>query len=177
MSEVKKWSIRKVKFEDVKPMPQNARTISDSALAALEYSIQRFGYVEPIVWNEATGHIVGGHQRFSVLKEQGVEEATMVVVDMSDETEQAANLTLNNPKIEGRWDDPISELLEQVQQADTSLFNALNMDKLKETLEKKSSESSDKQGGVDLEKGDTFCPCCGHRWDIGGDDITIEEQS
>ncbi|MDD2300189.1 MAG: hypothetical protein PHU69_11195 [Fermentimonas sp.] len=30
-----------------------------------------FGYVEPIVWNEETGNIVGGHQRYKILLEAG----------------------------------------------------------------------------------------------------------
>lgn len=29
----------------------------------LHRSIEEFGHVEPIVWNERTGHVVGGHQR------------------------------------------------------------------------------------------------------------------
>ncbi len=174
---VKKWVIRKVKLADVKPMPENARTIFDSALAALEYSIGRFGYVEPIVWNETTGHIVGGHQRFLILKQCGVKEANMVVVNLSVEKELAANLTLNNPKIEGTWDDPIGELLDRVEEADSGLFSSLNMDGLRETLDRKSSESSDAPSGIDLEKGDTLCPCCGYRWDIGGDDISVEGET
>ncbi|WP_228469486.1 ParB N-terminal domain-containing protein [Paenibacillus sp. JNUCC31] len=30
----------------------------------LRCSIEELGYVEPIVWNERTGHMVGGHQRY-----------------------------------------------------------------------------------------------------------------
>ena len=35
-----------------------------------------------IVWNKRTGHIVGGHQRFKVLKHQGHTEIECVVVDL-----------------------------------------------------------------------------------------------
>jgi len=171
---IKKWTIRKVRLADVKPMPENARSIPDGALAGLEHCIKRFGYVEPIVWNETTGNIVGGHQRFSVLSEQGVEEAQMVVVKLTPEEELAANLTLNNPKIEGTWDEPISDLLNQVEEADEGLFSALNMNKLRDVLDKK-LQPDEKPPGVDLTKGDTTCPCCGHQWDITGDDISLEE--
>ena len=169
-----RWTIRKVKLADVKAMPENARVIDDSALAALEHSIERFGYVEPIVWNETTGHVVGGHQRLSILREKGVKEASMLVVQMSVEAELAANLTLNNPKIEGTWDDPITDLLDSVKQADGGLFSALKMDKLKETLERGVPVDGENQSGINLEDGDTLCPCCGHRWDVTGDDISVE---
>lgn len=178
-----RWHIRKVRFLDVKPMPDNPRTISDRSLSGLEASIARFGYVEPIVWNERTGHIVGGHQRFSILKGRGVEEATMVVVSLAPEEEMAANLTLNNPKIEGTWDDSALPLITQVEEANNQLFKALNMDILKEALEKKAPEDGDEPSGIPVEDGDgegepdTKCPCCGHCWNIKAEDISVEELS
>jgi ParB-like chromosome segregation protein Spo0J len=184
-----RWQIRKVKLADVQPMPENPRTISDRALAGLEASLTRFGYVEPIVWNENTGHIVGGHRRFSILKGQGVEEATMVVVSLSPEEEMGANLTLNNPKIEGTWDESALPLIAQMEAADDKLFRALNMDTLKESLEKPSSLKGDDappsginvgdegEDGKKEEELDTACPCCGHRWNIGAGDVSVEELS
>ena len=29
----------------------------------LKRSMEQFGYVEPVIWNKATGRVVGGHQR------------------------------------------------------------------------------------------------------------------
>jgi len=187
-----RWKIRKVKLADVEPMPENPRTISDRALAGLEASLERFGYVEPIVWNERTRHIVGGHQRFSILKGKGVDEVTMVVVNFDTDEEVAANLTLNNPKIEGAWDEMALPLVQQVEQADEQLFRSLNMDTLKESLEKGKSDGTGDDddappGGIDVdddeENGDdddntgpdTECPCCGHRWSVRAEDVSVEE--
>lgn len=182
------WTIRKVRLSDVKPMENNPRVITDKNLAGLEASIERFGYVEPIVWNERTGHIVGGHQRYGVLKSRGVKEATMVVVDLSPEDEMAANLTLNNPKIEGTWDDTALPLVKQVEESDGELFDSLNMDSLRDALEKKSptpAEEEDPQPeGLDVDseddpepepEPDTKCPCCGHKWDVRAEDVSVEE--
>ena len=178
-----RWEIRKVKFTEVTPMEDNPRTITDKALSGLEASIERFGYVEPIVWNERTGHIIGGHQRFSVLKNQGVTEASMVVVDMPPEEEMAANLTLNNPLIEGTWDESALALVAQVEEADSALFDALNMDGLKETLEKSvPPPQNDGQDGIDVgddtppepNPPDTECPCCSYKWDVRAEDVSIE---
>lgn len=182
------WTIRKVKLSDVKPMDDNPRVMEDRNLAGLEASIERFGYVEPIVWNERTGHIVGGHQRYGVLKSKGVREAAMVVVDLSGSDEMAANLTLNNPKIEGTWDDTALALLSQVEDSDGELFDSLNMDTLRESLEKKPPKPSDDEvdpqpEGLDIDdeddeepdpEPDTECPCCGHKWDVRAEDVSVE---
>jgi len=125
-----KWEIKKVQLSELNVYDENPRQIDDKAFTALKKSMQRFGYVEPIVWNSQTSRIVGGHQRYKALLEQGVEEAHVVVVDMSDQEELAANLTLNNPKIQGEWDEPILDLLNQVKSSNADLFEALRFDDL-----------------------------------------------
>ena len=37
----------------------------------LKRSIEEFGFVEPIIWNKASGNVVGGHQRLRVLLDMG----------------------------------------------------------------------------------------------------------
>ena len=169
---VAKWKIQKVKLANVKLRPDNPRSISDKALEGLRHSLERFGYVEPIVWNKTTGHIVGGHQRYFVLVDAGVEEAKMVVVELSLEEELAANLTLNNPEIEGEWNDEAADLLHQVETNDAELFNSLNMDALKSSLEKTPKMDPADKGGKESE-GDTECPCCHHKWNIRAEDVAV----
>jgi ParB-like chromosome segregation protein Spo0J len=41
----------------------NPRTINDGAMKGLEASMDRWGLVQPIVWNKRTNNVVGGHQR------------------------------------------------------------------------------------------------------------------
>ena len=58
----------------------------------LKQSIQNFGYGEPIVWNERTGNMVGGHQRFKIMvHEQGHTELAVSVVDLDDQQERLLN--------------------------------------------------------------------------------------
>jgi len=101
--------IAKKKLSELKPAPYNPRKIDKETLEKLKQSIQNFGYVEPLVWNKRTGHVVGGNQRLRVLKELGMDEVDVVIVDLSLEEEKALNLALN--KIEGSWD---LEKLEEV---------------------------------------------------------------
>ena len=51
----------------------------------LKGSLDEFGYVVPIIWNERTGNIVGGHQRLTVLAEAGETEVEVSVVDVDPE--------------------------------------------------------------------------------------------
>ena len=71
----------------------------------LKRSIEAFGYVEPIIFNRRSGHIIGGHQRLKVLLDLGYSEAECVVVDLGDAEEKTLNIALN--KISGEWDIPM----------------------------------------------------------------------
>ena len=186
MSDIKSWKRQKVRLSDVKPMPLNPRTIETVNLAALKESMARFGYVEPIVYNKRTGHIVGGHQRYSVLSAEGVQEATMVVVDLAEDEEMAANITLNNPEIEGEWDDTATDLMAKVESSAPDLFGALRIGELKDYVEKMQPRQSednyhDKNEEVDIgdmaKEFDTTCPCCGFGWKIDADDVSVPGQA
>jgi DNA modification methylase len=105
----------------------------DPEYEKLKRSIVEFGYVEPVIWNKTTGHVVGGHQRLKVLIDTGVTEVECVVVEMSEEKEKALNVALN--KINGEWDkDKLALLITDLQGAefDVSLtgFDAVEIDKL-----------------------------------------------
>ena len=158
----KDLKMKVVKLVDVAMNPNNARSIGKEALDGLKASLDRFGYVEPIVWNKKTGHIIGGHQRYALLVESGVTEAMMVVADLSPEDELAATITLNNPEIEGQWNDEAPDLLHQLELSDGELFGKLRMDTLLTSLEKAVKPESNY---------DTECPCCSHRWKIEAKDI------
>ncbi len=94
--------IERKKLSELTPAPYNPRKISKNELEKLKRSIEELGYVEPIIWNKATGYVVGGHQRLKALQMLGVQEAECVIVDLSEAKEKALNIALN--KISGKWD-------------------------------------------------------------------------
>ncbi len=105
----------------------------DPEYEKLKHSITEFGYVEPVIWNKTTGHVVGGHQRLKVLIDTGVSEVECVVVEMREEKEKALNVALN--KISGEWDkDKLALLITDLQGADFDVsltgFDAVEIDKL-----------------------------------------------
>ena len=183
MSDIGKINIRIVEFERVQPMPDNPRIIDDVNLRGLRASLDRFGYVEPIVWNENTGHIVGGHQRFKVLVSQGLKNAPMVVVNLSKDDEMSANLTLNNPEIEGEFTPGTLQLLQSVQGADKELFGSLRLDDLTNTLAKRFRAGGDREFAnqeIDVDglvkNCDAKCPCCGFVWESSNKDMVDLEK-
>jgi len=106
--------IKTVKTKDIKFAPYNPRRISDEVLNKLKRSIEEFGYVEPIIVNKRTMHVVGGNQRLKVLKQLGIEETEAVMVDLPLEKEKALNVALN--KITGDWDyDLLKDLLRSIE--------------------------------------------------------------
>ena len=109
--------IRKISVSKINPAEYNPRIDlkpEDLEYKKLKRSIETFGYVDPIVWNQQTGNLVGGHQRFKILLEQGHNEVEASVVDLSPEQEKLLNLALN--KISGRWDeDRLAVILEELQ--------------------------------------------------------------
>ena len=108
-----KVEIKKVLVKDLKYAPYNPRKISDEMLNKLKQSIEEFGYVEPIVVNKRTRHVVGGNQRLKALNDLGIEEVEAVFVDLDDAHEKALNIALN--KITGEWDYPkLKDLLEEL---------------------------------------------------------------
>lgn len=114
--------IEKIPIEKLNPAKYNPRKDlkpGDPEYEKLKRSIEEFGYVEPIVWNERTGNVVGGHQRLKILKELGRTEIEVTVVDLDEIKEKTLNLALN--KISGDWDLPL--LKDLLQELDTGDFD------------------------------------------------------
>lgn len=89
----------------------------DKEYEKLKRSIEQFGYVEPVIWNQTTGRVVGGHQRLKVLMDMGITEVDCVIVEMDVEKEKALNIALN--KISGEWDnDKLALLISDLQGTD-----------------------------------------------------------
>ena len=112
--------IEKLKTKLLIPADYNPRKDlkpGDPEYEKLKRSIEQFGYVEPVIWNKTTSHVVGGHQRLKVLLDMGITEVECVVIEMNEEKEKALNIALN--KISGDWDkDKLMLLIADLQGAD-----------------------------------------------------------
>jgi DNA modification methylase len=98
--------VQKFRLSDLEAWEQNPRRISAEALEGLKESIATFGAIDMPVVNVRDGkkRLVSGHQRVRAMIDSGVTDADCLAVDLDDATEMAANLTLNNPHIQGTFD-------------------------------------------------------------------------
>ena len=132
----------------------------------LKRSIEQFGYVEPVIWNKATGRVVGGHQRLKVLMDLGLTEVDCVVVDLPEDKEKALNIALN--KISGDWDkEKLALLITDLQGADFDVsltgFDPAEID----DLFKDSRKVKDDDFDVDAELQKPTITKVGDIWQLG----------
>jgi ParB-like chromosome segregation protein Spo0J len=114
--------IEKKKIDELIPADYNPRKDlkpGDEEYEKLRRSIKDFGYTDPVVWNEKTGRVVGGHQRLKVMKEMGIKEIEVSVVNLDEKREKALNIALN--KVQGEWDD--QKLKDLLQDLDDGQFD------------------------------------------------------
>lgn len=108
---IDRLSIDKLKMAEYNP--RKDLKPGDAEYEKLKRSIEHFGYVEPVIVNDRTGLVVGGHQRVKVLKDLGYTEIEVVHVDLDEANEKALNIALN--KISGEWDaEKLEDLLREL---------------------------------------------------------------
>ena len=101
------FELRTLPIEQLQPAAYNPRKVLSAkspAYRKLKASLEQFGIVEPLVWNESTGRVVGGHARLRILKELGYTHAPVSVVHLDEAREKALNIVLNNLEAQSRYD-------------------------------------------------------------------------
>jgi len=114
--------IKTIPLSKINPAPYNPRKDlkpGDPEYEKIKRSIEEFELVEPLVWNKRSGNLIGGHQRYKVLKEKKVKTVEVSVVDIPPSREKALNIALN--KIQGEWDYP--KLKDLITEIDTGEFD------------------------------------------------------
>lgn len=105
--------IEKKRIADLERATYNPRVDlqpGDEDFEAINGSLERFGMVEPVVWNERTNRVVGGHQRLTSEEYRGETEVYVSVVDLDEINEKRLNIALN--KLGSDWDEEkLTEIL------------------------------------------------------------------
>lgn len=178
-----------MKAKDLAPNPKNPRTITTEKLNQLRKALLEFGDLSGIVFNRASGQLIGGHQRAKNFDEDAAVEyvrkysrptKTGTVaegyvefngerynyreVKWNKDREKAANLAAN--KSAGEWDLPqVGEWLKELGSFDVNYDLDLTMFDVKEL---KLFEPKPKAAKPPGKKGYTRltheCPECGHSW-------------
>ncbi len=148
--------IQKIPISTIKPAGYNPRVHlkpGDAEYEKLKRSIKEFGYIDPIIFNSRTGNLVGGHQRLSVLIEEGFSEVEVSIVDLPSDKEKALNIALN--RISGAWDDgKLAVLLEELQKIpefDVGLtgFDAPEISQILDNFHKTKEDDFDPDAALD----------------------------
>ena len=99
-----KMKLEKIKIDELIFPDYNPRKKlipEDEEYKKIKNSINKFGYVDPIIINE-DNTIIGGNQRGTVLKDLGYNEIDVIRLNLNKTEEKALNVALN--KISGEWD-------------------------------------------------------------------------
>lgn len=157
--------IEKIHISKLREAPYNPRRSvrDDKALyEKLKGSLEAFGYIDPIIWNQRTGNVVHGHQRLQVLRDGGLEEIEVVVVDFDEVKEKAANIALN--KISGDFDHArLADLLRELDSLDKGMlartgFSTEELDRFIGDLPQFREKDYDES--IPIEVIEVECPCC-----------------
>lgn len=95
-----KWASRLVGEEDVAPdqllaNPLNPRIHPASQQAAMRQALDQIGWVQRVVVNRRTGHVIDGHLRVEIALSEGEPTVPVVYVDLSPEEEKVALATFD----------------------------------------------------------------------------------
>jgi hypothetical protein len=180
--------VRTVSLEDLSPAVYNPRKIDAKSFEGLGQSIDKFGMLIPIIWNERTGNIVGGHQRYKHLVEMGEDETDVIVVDLDDNEEVALNIALNSKMIRGDFTKEVVGLLAKSQAQLGNAFDNIKLDGLFEKMSKKKwpKDPNDKPDPPDNGPKDPptpdpeppegpealiVCPKCKSKWKMSSNEV------
>ena len=100
--------IQKIKQKDIKTLifaEYNPRQLTKDQYKHLKDSIERFGFVDPVIVNKNKDRkniIIGGHQRVRVATDMKISEVPCVEIDLTYERERELNIRLNRNT--GEWD-------------------------------------------------------------------------
>jgi ParB-like chromosome segregation protein Spo0J len=143
-------------IDALKADPNNARRISDDSLRGLEVSVDTFGDLSGIVWNDRLQALVCGHQRKQALKKAGATEWVrkgdeafirhpktgeifpIRIVDWDETKHRMAQLVANNPHIQGTYTE---DAVEQMGELEAEVgFAEMQLGTLLSQLDKDSGE-------------------------------------
>ena len=148
---------KKLKINALIPASYNPRKKlkpGDAEYEKIKNSITEFGYVDPIIVNSDMT-IIGGHQRWSVLKALGYDEVDCVVIEIDKTKEKALNIALN--KVTGKWNkELLADLIKDLQSLDYDVsmtgFEPPEIDELFNDVHSKETKEDDFDVDAELSK-------------------------
>lgn len=118
ISKHQKFVSETINRSQIKNAEYNPRKISEENEKELRKGLKKFGLVDALIWNKRTGNLVGGHQRIKQLDAlEGSSEYMLTVscIDVDEKSEKEINVLLNNPNLQGEYDEEaLSKLVGEI---------------------------------------------------------------
>lgn len=150
------WLNETRKLKDLMPMIGNPRKGNEKQRADLEQSLERFNLADPIIINR-DGTIIGGHFRYAILVEEGLDQEVDVrVPDRKLNKREAEELCIRLNKAGGSFD---NDLLANFD-IDFLKMTGFDEKELDFVFDLKTSGAAKAKAPHAIE-----CPACGHTWE------------
>jgi len=88
---------------DLTASERNPRRIGGDAVQRVASSIERYGYMAPLIVTEE-GEVIAGHVRLAALREQGVEEVEVLVSELDPQAAAEYRVVDNRAREMTSWD-------------------------------------------------------------------------
>lgn len=107
---MKSETIEQVKIDKLIPYAKNSRTHSDAQVAQIAASIKEFGFVNPVLIDEAGG-IIAGHGRVMAARKLGIDEVPCIRLAHLNENQKRAYVIADNKlALNAGWDEKMLKL-------------------------------------------------------------------
>ena len=162
-------------LSDLQPHPRNPREITPAALAGLGHSIEEYGDLSGLTWNQRNGKLVCGHQRLKALGAGATfgggavfapngERFAVRVVDWDEPKHLAAMVVANSPHIAGQWLPELSGILDELAAPLEDTFFDLRLDELRADVPPAIPDDNKDIDEDELGETHNECPKCGFEW-------------
>lgn len=119
--------IKRIEKVPITKLKENEKNAKMHDIDAIVESIEKFGYVTPIVVDE-TYRVIAGHGRLKALKKLGVDEVVVVVTDLTDDEIEKYMIYDNRLTEIGGWD--VKKLKEMIGKFNFNEFRTLKLNEL-----------------------------------------------
>jgi len=107
---MKSETIEQVKIDKLIPYAKNSRTHSDAQVAQIAASIKEFGFVNPVLIDEAGG-IIAGHGRVMAARKLAIDEVPCIRLAHLNENQKRAYVIADNKlALNAGWDEEMLKL-------------------------------------------------------------------
>ncbi len=146
--------------------PQNWRIHPKHQQEALKGALEQIGWIQQVIVNQRTGHLVDGHLRVELSMREGEREVPVVYVDLSEDEEKLALATIDPLSAMAETDQGMLDRLVEGLEVDSDGLNLL-LDSLvsKDLMDEEEDGQTDDDACPDIDSNPITCP--GDLWFLG----------